>query len=353
MRVARSAFAIALALLFTGCAPRPVVDPQGVSVIRSYRFDTTVPDPYPAWNPADYRLLVRTAAGFALLEEGRGRQTYFESGDNRDLHHPAWVNESLFVFGPAVNVIPIADGRVVPSAEGLTAVELILDGGQIGVRRTSFTGKGYRPRVDGDRVYAQVGDAMAVFDQSGAMTDLGLGFFPEPQTKKKGLAWQTTPVTEADHWTEMNGARGELVIRWRPGHTTQVPGGAQPRWTPEGHVVFTVIRADPNPERPWYAVGTDVYLVENEDTPPRLIAANARDPQPHPTQPLVAVTDADGGTRIVSTRLPQAPEQRITTIGEKPRWSHDGLRIVTEEGSRISTKKLAIQVLKLAPNPLP
>ncbi len=342
--------AVVAGLALGGCADRPApVEPLGVNVIRDYRFTTTVPDPQGAWNPASYVIVARSSAGFALYDEGDGRQSYFTSKEGRETSHPAWINRTQFVFGPTVNVIELADGRVVGSTDGLTVVDVVDDGVGLQATRTALTDRGYRPRPQGDAVYCQVEDTMMIADQAGRLEDAGKGFFAEPQVGGRGVAWQDQPVVEKDYWSPRPG-RGKLIIRWRAGTVSEVPGGVQARWTAEGGIVCTVLRTDPPSGKPWWSVGTDVVYVAGPGQVPITIASDARDPDPHPTEPLVAVTDANGGTRIVARGTAALPsEKRLTTLGERPRWSFDGLRLLTEEGSVREAKQLVVRVLRLQP----
>ena len=111
-------FAVVVAVFgHTSCsAPRPMLDPTGVSVIRTYQLNSTVMNPQPAWNPETYMIVARSLGGFGLLQEGQGRQEYFESRENRPTFYPVWINRDQFLFGPQHNVSSIADGRVVPSS---------------------------------------------------------------------------------------------------------------------------------------------------------------------------------------------------------------------------------------------
>lgn len=116
---------VTAAIGHSGCStPRALLDPTGVSVIRTYQLNSTVINPQPAWNPETYMIVARSLGGFGLLQEGQGRQEYFESRENRPTFYPAWINRDQFVFGPQHNVTSIADGRVVPSTDGLTLVSV-------------------------------------------------------------------------------------------------------------------------------------------------------------------------------------------------------------------------------------
>ncbi len=313
----------------SGCATRTTLDPDGVSVIRTYQFSSTVADPQPAWNPANYQVVVRSLGGFGLMQEGQGRQEYFESRENRPTFYPVWLNRDQFVFGPQRNVSSVSDGRVVAATDGLTIVAVVDNGLKSSVERAPFAATGYRPRVGGMSVYAQVEDKMIVVNRDGRTSDAGEGFYPEPQSIGEGICWQETPVFEIDRWTGKP-PRGRLFIRWSPGQVTEIPGGCEARWTPQGGVVCTVLRGDPGPTE-WWSGGTDVVFIENGASAARLIAKDARSPAPHPREPLVAVADAANGVRLVSLREPQASERLLTATGSGPRWSFDGLRLMTIE----------------------
>jgi len=341
---------IAITISQSSCgAPRPVLDPTGVSVIRTYQLNSTVINPEPAWNPATYMIVVRSLGGFGLLQEGQGRQEYFESRENRPTFYPVWINRDQFVFGPQHNVSSIADGRVVPSTDGLTLVTVNDTGLKTTVENTAFSTVGFRPRVGGKDVYAQVEDKMIILDHNGRRSDAGEGFYPEPQGNGPGVCWQETPVFEADRWTG-KAPRGRLFIRWSPGQITEVAGGCEARWTPNGGIVCTVLRADPGAAQ-WWSNGTDVVYIEPRGSIPRLLAKDARNPDPHPTEPVVAVSDAGNGVRLVSLREPQAKERLLSATGSEPLWSHDGLRLLTVEtrgGEQPAV--MVVYVLKTTPN---
>ena len=352
-RTVTTALAVAaVTLMHSSCgAPRMMLDPTGVSVIRTYQLNSTVINPEPAWNPETYMIVVRSLGGFGLLQEGQGRQEYFESRESRPTFYPVWINREQFVFGPQHNVSSIADGRVVPSTDGLTLVAVNDTGLKTTVENTAFSTVGFRPRVGAATVYAQVEDKMVVFDRNGKRSDAGEGFYPEPQGNGPGVCWQETPVIEADRWTG-KAPRGRLFIRWSPGQITEIPGGCEARWTPNGGVVCTVLRGDPGAAQ-WWSTGTDVMYVAPRAATPRLIAKDARNPVPHPSEPVVAVSDSANGVRLVSLRDPQAKERLLSATGSEPLWSHDGLRLLTVEprgGEQPAV--MVIYVLKITPTSL-
>ncbi len=315
------------------------VAPADLILVRTYGFDSTVADPQPAWSPTGNRIVVRAAGGFALLEEGVGKQDYFTATTQKDCYHPAWIDARRFVHGPASNILALADGRVVPTTEGITLVTIPE---HLQPERKALANWGYRPRV-GDfgrgrsrSVVVQVVDKIVVLDpDTGESTDFADGFYAEPQPDGPGIAWQETPVFEEDRWTAKNQRRGRLVVRWKPGVTSTVMGGVQPRWTSDGGVVCTVMRDEPGPKADWWSKGTDVVFVAGPDAEPVVIAKDARDPAPHPRWTITAVTRSSGGLGLAGRSggvLALADLNAQTAdIGTQPAWNADGLRLVAVE----------------------
>lgn len=339
---------VAIMLVESGCsAPRAVLDPTGVSVIRTYQFSSTVSDPQPAWNPETYMIAVRSLGGFGLLQEGQGRQEYFSSLENRPTFYPQWINKDQFIFGPQRNVSSVADGRVVPSTDGLTIVAVTDSGLKSTVENIIFSPSGFRPRIGDKVIHAQAEDQMLMFDRDGHRHDAGEGFYAEPQRHGPGICWQETPVFEADRWTGKD-PRGRLFIRWSPGQISEIPGGCEARWTADGGVVYTALRGKPGVSQ-WWSEGTDVMYIAGSGATPRLVAKDARNPNPHPHEPLVAVSDAANGVRLVSLREPQAKERLLSASGSGALWSHDGLRLlVIEVRGGEQPAVMTIYVLKVA-----
>ncbi|MBA2479362.1 MAG: hypothetical protein H0V44_01770 [Planctomycetes bacterium] len=306
-----------------GCASRAQVAPKDFEVIRSYGFDAGV-DPQPSWSPESYRIVARDAGGFVVLQEvdgNKGRQK-FTSSEKRETHHPVWINEQEVVFGPKANAERVPDGRVVPASDGLTVVTI----GGLKPEQKLLTKVGYRPRVGQAHVFAQVEDRMDKIDEHGDIEDFGQGFFAEPQWTGEGVCWQETPVTEPDWWTGKP-VRSNLVIRWNWRRTDVVPGGIQPRWTYDGGVVATVLRAEPGPGAAWDQGGTDVVFVGGPRQAPVVIARDAREPAPHPTKSVIAVATADNRIVLVSR---DGSQRADIAAGRRPQWSFDGTRLLVE-----------------------
>lgn len=321
----------AVCLLLGACSePRPpTMTVEGAAVIRQVAWELDVADPNPVWNPGTDIIACRIPTGFAILRErGQERIERFRSEDRRETGHPAWLDATTLVFGPLANVQVLPDGRIQPAADGLSLVE-VRDGGlksAVGERRR-LAPQGWRPRVADQRIFVQVAEHMLRFDVQGRSEDLGEGFYCEPQPGGEGLCWQETPVPETDHWTGKPAA-GILVVRWAKGQVTQVPGALQARWTGDGRVVATRLRGPLAPLPAWWTGGTEVVVI-SRDGAVRPVAEGARDPEPHPVAPLVAVSDAGGGIRLCP--LDGSPGKRLALVGTRPRWNRDGSRLLVEE----------------------
>jgi hypothetical protein len=311
--------------------PRPTAGANDLQVLRTYGWETTVPDPEAQWNPETYQVLARSAGGFVLLEEGRDKQQYFAAKDKRETFHPAWISRLQFAFGPGRSMIETTDGRLVPNSEGLTVVSLAetRSGREYAMSSQNLTNSGTRPRVWGANLVAQFEDRIQEVDPHGRITEFGPGFFAEPQRDGRGICWQERPVFETDHWSGGEGHLGRLFIRWKPGTTTELANAVEARWTPDGGIVATVLRHEPPAAKPWWEAGTDVYYLAGPKAAPVLVAADARSPAPHPTQPLIAAVGANGSLIVCGL---EGQERRVLAEqGDHPQWSHDGLRLVAEE----------------------
>jgi hypothetical protein len=343
---------LAALVLLTAChdEPRPSASAFDFQVLRSYGWSTTVADPQATWNPQDYQVLARSAGGFVLLEEGGGKQQYFASKTRHETAYPVWVAHRQFAFGPMQNVITTTDGRLVPTSEGLTVVTLLetISGKEMPLKPQNLTNQGYRPRVWNDRLVAATEDKIIEVDPFGKITEFGTGFLPEPQRRGPGICWQERPVLEIDHWTGTEGRRGRLFIRWKPGVTTELANAVEARWTPDGGVIATVMRAEPVAGQPWYSGGTDLYLVTGPKAVPTLVAADARSADPHPLQPLCAAVGKSGA--LILCGYDGNFRRQLADQGDHPAWSHDGLRLMTEEDEgKHGSRYLHVYVFAIKP----
>lgn len=318
--------------LLSGCgqAPRKLTA-DDFQILRSYGWDSTVPDPQAVWNPETYQVLARSAGGFVLLDEGAGKQQYFASKTKHDTAFPVWISARQFAFGPKDNVITTADGRVVPTSEGLSLVTLTetITGKDAPHAPKNLTPYGYRPKVWGRNLVTASEDRIYVVDPFGTINEFGHGFMPEPQRKGEGLAWQDRPVFETDHWTGATGKRGNLVIRWQATVTTTVPNAVEARWTASGGVLYTVLRAEPVPGQPWWSGGTDIYYRANAKAAPVLVAVDARSGAPHPREPVCAAVGKSGA--LIICGYDGSFRHQVAPVGDAPGWSHDGKRLMVED----------------------
>lgn len=335
---------VILAALLSGCADRAVPAPGDVKVLRTYGWDAKVKDPQAEWNPAMYHVLAREKGGFAILRESAPENS-FGSEERREMYNPVWLNERQFAFGPEQNVITVDGGRIVPPADGLTVVTLNPDR-SIASKRLAKAG--CRPRVWNDKVLAQVEDKIMLFDERGRAELFEEGFYAEPQRNGPGVCWQETPVFETDHWTAKP-VLSRLFIRWRPGGAlTEVPHAVAGRWTANGGVVALTLAREPRPGAAWWADGTKVIYIADAKSPPRAIAENMHELAPHPKLPLVAATANDGKLMLIDCA--GRPQAELAPVGERPRWSFDGGRLMAEEPPRKdgNGKFLKVYVLKFA-----
>ena len=329
------------ALLAAGCGvrPLPAVAPDWFETIRTSGWDSHVDHPEACWSPTGEEILARTAQGFVVYQEGdpSRQQTTYLSDEGRESGHPQWVNDGEVVFGPVTNATRLDDGRVAASGGGVVVVDI---SGSV-VKRHQLSDEGYRPRVgrgvighkdiqpsSDPLIYVQIEDHMAAYDADGVMFDLGRGFFPEPRRDDSG-AWcyQETPVSEPDWWTGKP-VRSPLVVDWGGKQIELFTGASQARWTKDGGLIVTMLRAEPPASGPWTGGGTDVMWIPGRGQAPRLVAPDASEADPNPSYAVVACTTNDGHVLIVardgSARVDLGP-------GHHPQWNHDGTRLLIEQ----------------------
>jgi len=321
----RSLLIAGIMLSLAGCGDRQGPPPEQYKTIRTYGWETTVADPQAEWNPSSYAVLARAAAGFALLEEGGGKQIYYASKEGRTMRDAQWVSPTQFVFGPEKNVVKTNDGAIVPVADGLELVTLA-EGSQ--PKNKTIINAGWRPRPWGKTIICQVSDYIQQVDTTGRMSEWGRGFNAEPQANGPGICWLEKPILEPDYWTVKPGL-GQLVIRWNFGQITMVPAGVEARWTANGGVVVTTLRSTPPATGPWWSAGTDLVYYASHAAQPVVIAADAHDPAPHPQLGVVAAAANDG--RLLLLDLSGRPQATLAEVGARPRWSADGARLLVEE----------------------
>ena len=338
---------LVLILAMVSCA-RPAPRPDQVTVIRDYGWDTTVDEPQPAWNPASYQVVVRAAGGFAVLDEGKGRQEYFLGQEHRSYAPPVWIDPRRFVVGSPTNVITTKDGRVVPAAQGVQIVTM-RTGANADVRELGVVG--YRPRPWQDQVVVQVEDKIMIYPPNGKLVEFGPGFYAEPQRQGPGIAWQETPVYDRDHWTARP-ALSDLVIRWRRGAVTTIPRAVEPRWTAAGGVIaYQLDQAPPTDGKPWWeGVSCRLVHLKGEGGGLVVIGDDLLHADPHPAWPMLAANDREG--RVVLVSLQDGSRRVLAEAGSFPQWSADGRRLLIQEtvlaGAQAGRIYLRVYVLDVA-----
>lgn len=317
--------AVLVVLLVLSACGRPPPPPDALSILREYGWEATVPEPQPTWNPTNYQVLMRAAAGFAILDEGQGRQEYFASKEKREYHHPAWIDGQRFVVGPRSNVITTEDGRVVPNTDGIQ-VFTVRVGRPVEINELGLVG--FRPRPWNDRIVAQVDQRIGLYDLNGTMVEFGPGFLAEPQREGEGIAYQETPVFERDHWTAKP-VLSNVVVRWQRGKVDTIPRAVQPQWTAAGGVVAVQLAVAPDQAKDWWQGGTTLVHLPRAGAALKTLGTNLRNPDPHPGWPMVAANDAEG--RVILLSLADGSQRVLADQGERPRWSADGKRLLVEE----------------------
>jgi hypothetical protein len=320
------AFIGCVLLTLTACG-RQVPPPEAFHVLREYGFNATVADPEPTWNPSNYQILVRAAGGFAILDEGGGRQEYFAGKEKREYHHAAWLDAHRFIVGPNSNIITTEEGRIVPNTDGLRILS-VLPGRPVDVREFALVG--YWPRPWNDGIIAQVEDKISIYDANGKRREFGVGFNPIPQRKGVGVAYQETPIFEKDYWTAKT-PLGALVIRWRPGVITTIPAATEACWTAQGGVVATKLTTLPKPGEDWPMAASTLVYSAGPDVAIKEIGTGLAHPDCHPAWPLVVANDVEGQVVLIS--LTTGERRIIAKQGDYPRWSGDGRRLLVQETS--------------------
>jgi hypothetical protein len=123
----------------------------------------------------------------------------------------------------------------------------------------------------------------------------------------------------------------------------------QPRWSSNGGLAATILRADPVPGISWWKAGTDVVYISGPGKPPVVICADARDPAPDPVQPLSAVATTAGTVLVLSEN---GKERFEVGPGCNPQWSSDGTRLAVEDAPTEqpkSTNHITVFVLAIRP----
>jgi hypothetical protein len=337
MRYALPVLCSLVALVLPACSESrppeaPVVQVDDFQVLRTYGWDSTVADPQPSWNPETYQVLARSAGGFVLLDEGRGRQQYFGAKDKRDTAHPVWINRLQFAFGPQQNVIHTDDGRLVPNSEGLTVVSLqeSSSGKDYAMSSQNLTNSGSSPKVWLKDLVAQYEDRIMLIDPFGKLSEFGPGFNAVPQRQGPGICWTDHPIFDTDYWSGSETKLGKMFIRWKPGITTEMPNAVEASWCANGGLLVTVLEHEPLAGQPWWRGGSSVWYIGGPKVAPIQVAAHVHGPAAHPNQALFAATDNLTSAAVLCSQDGR-DRHEIFEHGEHMAWSYDGLRLLSDD----------------------
>jgi hypothetical protein len=339
--IARILLTCAIGLMLAGCAKRVVVSPADIKVLRTFGWESDVPDPEAEWNPQLPVVVARMPHGIQLLREGRDKSESFASTEKKEFHHPAWINANQFVVGPARNITKLDDGQIVPSSEGLVVATVR----NRNLDRASLSKIGFRPKVWNGRVVAQVANKLVLIDERGKTEEFGEGFYAEPQRDGSGICWQETPVFDIDYWTAKP-RLGRLLIRWKPGKVSEIPGAVAPTWTAGGGVVAIVLSKEPEAGKAWWSQPTTALYLASAKAKPVGIATDVHELAAHPSLPILAAAGNDGRVRIIA--LDGQPAFDLG-VGDRPRWNHDGSQLLVEEkvAAKADLRHLRVYVLKI------
>ncbi|MDA3963702.1 MAG: hypothetical protein PF961_23180 [Planctomycetota bacterium] len=348
---------VALSVALIGCGRseisgvpskfRPIephaINVDDVVVLRDFSLSTTVAKPQASWAPNSYMLLARSVKGLMLMRAGVGTAAY-RTDDATSPFDPYFWGTDLVVLGPEPHIGHDEESeRITIPPTGLMVAEFTGDALQ---RPVKLTEQGYRPRPWGERVVYSVEDEIVLTDLSGEEEDFVAGFLPEPQPRGPGIAWQTKPVFSYDYWTGKRG-NGDLVVRWRSSVVDTIADAVHPRWTPWGGIMYTALKGSVPATGSWWTQGSDVMHVAGPGEKPQVIMRDAHWIEPHPRLRVAAITANDGRVHLVD--LETGATRFFIARGERPRWSHDGRRLMLEEPNADdpSITDLHIYVLKL------
>ncbi len=313
-------------------------------VFRDYRLATEDTDPQPAWALNDYRIVVRSKRGLGILNEGPGKQKFYNNKDASRIGWPTWIDEDRIIVGSPEFMTKTEEGEITQSNVVLRMIKA--DG--LKLEEDGFVGdiNAYFTRAhDRMTIFAQKGESIISLSPHGAWEEYDQGFFAQPQRGGSGVCFTTVPIIEKDYWTGKTG-NGKLIVRWAPGRVDIFPNCFQPQWCADGGIVATRLKGEikANKNWDWTLLDSDVVYIKAGSKEVRVVREHAHSPAPNPKCNVVACVgraghlyldnlDKDGGTELV-------PE------GNKPQWSYDGERLLTEVPGLDDTTNLRVWVFR-------
>ena len=336
---------VALLLLCASChhlRRMPYATLDDVKVFRDYRLATDDADPQAAWAPNDYRIIVRSKRGLGLLKEGPGQQKFFNTKDYSRVGWPTWLDERRVVVGSPQFMVKTENGELTQSAVKLRM--LVAD--EMKLEDRGFIGDeyGYYPRVLSDqRFLGQKGESIIEYHSSGTAEEYDQGFFALPQPNGPGVCLQTAPIQYKDHWTGKKD-NGALLVRWEAGNVALFPDCFQPSWCADGGILATRLNGNVRKAKSWKEIDSDIVYIKPGSKELKVVKKHAHSPAAHPVDKLGACIGRAGFLYLINYE--DASFKEIVPEGERPQWSFDGNRLLTEVDGRDGSKLLRIWVFR-------
>lgn len=316
---------------------------EDFQIFRDYRLPTEDPDPQPAWSPSDYRIFVCSKQGLGILDEGSGNQRFYNTTDASRIGWPTWLDDERIVVGSPEFMVKTDEGEITQSHVKVRMIK----SNAFKLEEVGFIGdiNAYYTRAWNDaELLAQKGESIIKIKAlSGDWEEYDLGFFAEPQRDGSGVCYTTVPIIATDYWTGKTD-NGDLIVRWREGLTHIFPNCFQARWCADGGIVATRLKDTIPKHADWHSVDTDVVYIAPESDKLRVIKEHAHSPAPNPVCPIVACVGRAGYLYLANLKTDGDVE--LVPEGDRPQWSHDGERLLTEVPGLDKTINLRVWVFR-------
>ena len=317
-------------------------DIEDMKMFRDYRLATDDVDPQAAWSPSDYRILVRSKRGLGLLDEGPDNQKFFNTKDYSRVGWPTWLDDKRIVVGSPEFMVKTETGDLTQSAVKLR----MLYADEMKLEDRGFIGDDYAyfPRVISEqRFFGQKGESVIEFHTSGQWEEYDQGFFAKAQVNGPGVCLQTAPIAYPDYWTGKKD-NGALIVRWEEGNVAIFPDCFQAEWCADGGILATRLNGNVRTVKTWRELDSDVVYIKPGGKELRVVKKHAHSPAPHPFDPIAACIGRAGFLYILNTA--DGAFKEVVPEGERPQWSYDGRRLLTEVDGVDKTKLLRVWVFR-------
>ncbi len=314
---------------------------EDFKVFRDYRLITEDNDPHPAWSPNDYRIIVRSKRGLGLLDEGAENQKFYNTKDLSKIGWPTWLDNSRIVVGSPEFMAKTEDGGISQSHVKLR----LLSAKGMHLEEKGFIGdiNAYFPRARSkSRLFAQKSESVIEVHLSGEWEEYDQGFYAVPQFNGPGVCIQTVPIHSKDYWTGKKD-NGELVIRWSEGDVALFPDCFQAQWCENGGVIATRLKGSIHTVKNWRELDSDIVYIAPRSKQAVVVKEHAHSPAANPVTMVAACVGRAGFLYITDIKA-NAVAREVVPEGEKPQWSFDGRRLLTEVPGLDSSINLRIWV---------